>query len=82
MVEGMGMVGLITITPLVLYVFYKVIKYLYKIDFNNYKYRNGLDCPKCGNKMQLVRMSIFDKSRDICNICGFEKYSYKLRNKA
>lgn len=73
------MIHALIIMPLVFYVFFKVIKYFYRIDINNYKYRHGISCPRCGSKMQLIEMHIFNKSKDMCNICGFEDYSYKLR---
>lgn len=52
---------------------------LIKIYRNNKKYASGIDCPLCKNKMQLVKMGIFDESKDICNVCNYEEYSYILR---
>jgi predicted nucleic acid-binding Zn ribbon protein len=61
-----------------LYILGFVIYEMARIDYNNYKHRNSITCPKCGNKTQFVKMGTFDKSKYICNICGWSEYWFKV----
>lgn len=58
----------------IMYLAYRVWSGHIKIEINNVKYAGSLDCPHCGNKTQLVKMSIFDKPKYVCHICKWEEY--------
>jgi len=67
------------IMPIFLFILYKIIQYKVKVDINNYELKDNMNCPKCGNKVNLIRMEIFDKSQYECEICGWNKYWWEKK---
>lgn len=49
-----------------------------KINLNNIKYKDNPKCPRCKNKLQLVKIRVFGGNKYICNVCGFNDFWWKI----